>query len=224
MIDALIISDIHLGSDNCHAKELCEFLEGVDGRTSKLILNGDVFDSIDFRRLKKHHWQILSKIRKLSDHLEVIWIAGNHDGPAEIISHLLGVAVVKEYILSTGSKKVMIFHGDKYDKFITDRPILTWLGDTIYSILQKLDKSHYWARLAKHSSKQYLHCAERVKLKSIQYASENECGMVCCGHTHHATAEYPYYNSGCWTEKPCTYLEVDQGVIRLVEFNPIVHP
>ena len=70
------------------------FLERIaDGelRTARLILNGDVFDSIDFRRLNKNHWKVLSLIRKLSDHLEIIWLCGNHDGSAEIVSHLLGV-------------------------------------------------------------------------------------------------------------------------------------
>lgn len=48
MDDAVIISDIHLGSDSCEAHELWEFLEQLPGRTKQLILNGDVFDSIDF--------------------------------------------------------------------------------------------------------------------------------------------------------------------------------
>lgn len=55
-LDALIISDIHLGSDNCQAKDLVVFLEQIRCgviQTSRIILNGDVFDSFDFRRLKK---------------------------------------------------------------------------------------------------------------------------------------------------------------------------
>src|ERR1700684_4185339 len=99
MHDAVILSDLHLGSANCQARSVCEFLERiVEGEltTSRLILNGDVFDSIDFRRLTKHHWKVLSLIRKLSDQVEIIWLAGNHDGNAEIISHLLGVTVMDE--------------------------------------------------------------------------------------------------------------------------------
>lgn len=89
MNDAVVISDIHLGSDNCQAKYLVHFLEAIRRGarpTRRLILNGDVFDSIDFRRLKKHHWGILSEIRKLSDELEVVWINGNHDGPAPAVA------------------------------------------------------------------------------------------------------------------------------------------
>ena len=45
---------------------------------------------------------------------------------------------------------------------------------------------------------------------------------VCCGHTHAAVAhtEQPiaYFNSGCWTELPCTYLTVADGQITLHTF------
>ena len=88
-LDAVVISDIHLGSSNCQAPALARFLEGIlagQMRTRLLIINGDVFDSIDFRRLKKRHWKVLSLVRRLSDKIEVIWIAGNHDGPAEIVN------------------------------------------------------------------------------------------------------------------------------------------
>jgi hypothetical protein len=98
LLDAVVISDIHLGSDNCQAKAAAAFLQILldgDLRTRRLIINGDVFDSIDFRRLKKTHWKVLSQIRHLSDKIEVIWIAGNHDGSADVISHLLGVSVVE---------------------------------------------------------------------------------------------------------------------------------
>ena len=43
MLDAVILSDIHLGSDNCQAKSLCRFLESIENdevRTARLILNG----------------------------------------------------------------------------------------------------------------------------------------------------------------------------------------
>src|SRR3954452_15232533 len=109
MLDAVILSDIHLGSDNCQAKKVVQLLERVsDGElpTARLILNGDVFDSIDFRRLNKHHWKVLSLIRKLSDHVETVWLYGNHDAAAEIFSHLLGVTVEDEYVLHSGAHKV----------------------------------------------------------------------------------------------------------------------
>src|SRR5580693_773708 len=142
MLDAVILSDLHLGSDNCQAKRIGRQLERiVDGEmpTRRLILNGDVFDSIDFRRLTKTHWKVLSLVRKLSDHVEVIWLAGNHDGDAEIISHLLGVTVMDEIVLESGDRRILILHGHKFDAFLDKHPILTWIADCLYGFLQWID-------------------------------------------------------------------------------------
>ena len=68
MYDAIVISDLHLGSEISQAKQLVRFLEMLREDiilTRELILNGDVFDSWDFRRLKKNHWKVLSIIRSL---------------------------------------------------------------------------------------------------------------------------------------------------------------
>ena len=138
--------------------------------TDRLILNGDVFDSIDFRRLNKHHWKVLSLLRKLSDRIEIIWLCGNHDGPAEIVSHLLGVTVMDEYVLESGNERLLILHGHVFDAFLDDHPILTWLGDCIYWGLQRLDPTHGVARMAKRNSKTFLRCAQRIEDSSMECA------------------------------------------------------
>jgi UDP-2,3-diacylglucosamine pyrophosphatase LpxH len=227
--DAVVISDIHLGSDNCQAKYLVHFLESIrDGNmpTKRLILNGDVFDSIDFRRLKKKHWRILSTLRKLSDDIEITWINGNHDGPAEIVSHLLGVNCTDEIIVESGDSKILFLHGHRFDQFISRYPVLTWFADRIYNCLQKIDKTHYFAKLAKRNSKIFLRCAQKIEAESIRYAAKQECNVVCCGHTHLPVANtngtVSYYNSGCWTEKPCHYLTVLDGIIELQSYTEAV--
>ncbi len=231
MHEALVLSDLHLGSDNCQARALTGFLEDLhEGRTEtrRLILNGDVFDSIDFRRLSKHHWKVLSLLRKLSDDIEIVWIAGNHDGPAEIVSHLLGVEVRKQLVLETGDRRVLFHHGHRFDKFIDDHPILTALADGFYRLLQKLDSSHTFARQAKAKSKVFLRCAARIEEKSIELARRLKCDAVCCGHTHLPAANeagpVAYYNSGCWTEKPCHYLTVRDGRIEVCRFVEAEEP
>ena len=225
-MDALVISDLHLGSENCQARALTYFLEDIhEGRTetASLILNGDVFDSIDFRRLKKNHWKVLSLIRKLSDRMEIVWINGNHDGPAEIISHLLGVEVRDEMVLESGGRRILFHHGHRFDKFIDDHKILTAIGDFIYRMLQWVDSSHTFARAAKAKSKTFLRCAAIIEAKSIEYARKLDCDAVCCGHTHLAVANeagpIAYYNSGCWTEKPCHFLAIREGHVEVREFG-----
>jgi UDP-2,3-diacylglucosamine pyrophosphatase LpxH len=228
VLDAIVISDLHLGSDNCQAKPAAAFLQSIlDGtlRTRRLIINGDVFDSIDFRRLKKSHWKVLSQIRHLSDKINVIWIAGNHDGSAEIVSHLLGVQVVEEFILDSGAEKILIVHGHQFDDFINDHPVITWLADAAYWLLQKIDRTHYIARLAKRRSKTFVRCVNKIRDGARRLAQNRHCTTALCGHTHHAestpaTSQLPvaYHNSGCWTEIPSTYLTIEKGCVQTRQF------
>ena len=226
MLDALILSDIHLGCDNCQAKRLVRLLERIvegEVRTARLILNGDVFDSFDFRRLGKNHWKVLSLLRKLSDKIDITWLCGNHDGSAEIVSHLLGVTVKDEDVLVSGGRRILVMHGHAFDDFLDAHPILTWVGDVIYWILQRIDRTHYFAKLAKKGSKTFLRCARKIQDGSIEHARKRNCEAVCCGHTHHPivnlTGAVEYYNSGSWTELPCTYLAVENGCIDLRSFR-----
>lgn len=226
MFDAIVLSDIHLGSSNCQAKSLVRFLEKLADEeivTARLVLNGDVFDSIDFRRLNKSHWKILSLIRKLSDRMDIIWISGNHDGSPELISHLLGVTVKDETVLTSGGRDILFMHGHLFDDFIDAHPFLTWVGDCIYILLQKIDKTHSFAKLAKKGSKTFLRCVRKIEEGAIEHGRRKSCHAVCCGHTHQAVAkcELPiaYYNSGCWTELPCTYLTVLDGKVDLHSFG-----
>ncbi len=226
MLDAVVISDIHLGSPNCQAKYLVHFLAEVrrgELRAKQLILNGDVFDSIDFRRLKKHHWKILSEIRKLADHMEITWINGNHDGSSEVISHLLGVRCADEIVVESGTRRLLFLHGHRFDEFISRYPFITWVADRIYNFLQRVDKSHSFAKFAKHRSKTFLRCAQKIEQDAMQYAAKLGCDVVCCGHTHlpvtNTSGAVHYFNSGCWTEKPCHYLTVQDGAVTVCSYT-----
>ncbi len=221
-MDALVISDLHLGSKVCQDKNLVSLLEKIlsgEIETAHLVLNGDVFDSHDFRRLNKHHWKILNLLRKLSDRIHVVWICGNHDGPAEIISHLLGIDVFDEFVIESADQKILILHGHQFDRFIESRPILTGFADMIYRLLQRVDTSHTVARMAKHNSKTFLRCTEKIEKGALKRMAERGCDVVCCGHTHLPIHKSNYCNSGCWTELQCHYLTVDKGNVALEVFR-----
>lgn len=223
LFDAVCISDIHLGSANCHAKEVCDFLGDIENGiipTKRLIINGDLFDSMEFRRLKKNHWKVLSAIRKLSDKIEVVWVKGNHDIDAhDIVSHLIGTETCEQYIFDSGDKKVLIVHGDIFDKFITSHPKITCIADWTYRIIQRLDWTQKIGKFLKRSSKTFLRCTKLVEEKAIKLAEKKDCQIVCCGHTHLAAIRLvdpiQYFNSGCWVESPPTYLIVDKGKVDL---------
>ncbi len=227
MYDAIVISDLHLGSDVCQAKQIVEFLELIKDETlqcRELILNGDVFDSWDFRRLKKHHWKVLSVIRSLSDHVKIVWTSGNHDYPedASTVAHLIGAEVLDHYVMNSGDRRILIFHGHIFDNFISDHPIITNVVDFFYGLLHKVDRSHRLSKWAKHQSKTFLRCSEKIKNQAKKYAQRMGCNMVLCGHTHleyiDEEGEIKYYNSGSWCEKPCTFLTLLDGHCELHHF------
>ena len=198
MSDAIIISDLHLGSRICQAKLISQFLHQLN--TKELILNGDVFDSFDLRPLKKHHWKVICQLRKLAKKIKVVWIIGNHDGPTNNLSTLLGIEVLEEYVLINNNTKILILHGHQFDNFMNKHPMLTHIGDFIYHMMQRVDPSFWIARNAKKMSKLFLRNAKKVKTKAVAYA---------------------YYNSGSWAELPAHYIEITDGIITLKEFNKL---
>jgi UDP-2,3-diacylglucosamine pyrophosphatase LpxH len=217
--DAIIISDLHLGSKVCQAKQLIKFLSKIEKaeiKLKQLILNGDVFDSWNFRRLCKTQWKVLSLLRKISGFAQVVWLNGNHDGPAELISPLLGIQVLDEYVLESGQNKILVLHGHIFDNVISKHPLLVSLADQIYRFLQKIHIR--WARNVKKYSKTFMRCSEQIERKSKEYAKKKGCNIVCVGHTHLdkvSIGEVSYFNSGCWTEIPCSYLTICDGEVNL---------
>ena len=84
-----------------------------------------------------------------------------------------------------------------------------------------------YARLAKRKSKVFVRCIERIRSGARNLAARQACDGVICGHTHHAESldaapDQPvaYYNSGCWTENPSTYLTVAEGRVELLRYEP----
>ncbi len=219
--DCLIISDLHLGSVVCQAKLLEEFLEWAATATLELIINGDIFDDLNFKRLSKKHFACLRSIRRHSDRddLRLIWIRGNHDGPAEIVSHIVGVEIKEEYIFTNGKIRLLILHGDQFDHFITKYKYVTSVACGLFYYIQKL-APHRAARWIRRVSKRFQRNSQLVQRSAIEYARTKGCNAVTCGHTHMPLVAdvdgIRYVNSGTWTETPpCPFVAVTGGEISL---------
>lgn len=223
--DTVVVSDIHLGSHVSRSRALLELLQTISYR--RLILNGDVFDDLNFHRLKKDDWKFLSFIRKQSNPRlgqEVIWVVGNHDGGvAEVLSHLLGVEVHEEYAWSLGEKQFLAVHGHQFDKWINDHAVVTAIASWMYLIIQRLDPHHRASRWVKRTSKKWLRLANKVATDAVSYGRKHHnANVVVCGHTHQPTIidieESVYVNSGCWTDIPSTYVVIQHdGEVALCE-------
>ena len=60
MLDAILLSDLHLGATSCQVRAIQQFLDELPS-TARLILNGDVVESTE-SRLTRQHWRVLSRL------------------------------------------------------------------------------------------------------------------------------------------------------------------
>jgi UDP-2,3-diacylglucosamine pyrophosphatase LpxH len=214
--DLVILSDLHLGSEVSRARDALELLRSLSFK--RLVLLGDIFCDLDFRRLNKEHWHFLSFIRKLSNpkrDVKVIWVEGNHDyGLTDVMSHLVGVPVYQEYVWEAGGKRNIAIHGHQFDNFlIRNHMFMNGLASFLYLRIQKLSaKGLFIARLLDRLNTYWQRLTPKVADGAMAHAMSRGASRIFCGHTHEAVAvtrdDVSYYNTGSWTNNRCTYLTV----------------
>src|SRR5690349_11401901 len=187
--DTVILSDLHLGSEVSRAQAALAMLKGNSFR--RLILLGDIFCDLNFRRLKKEHWRFLSHIRKLSNPkrgVEVVWVEGNHDqGLSAVMSHLVGVRVYREYLWSYQGIRHLAVHGHQFDGFVINNVSLCRWATLGYLQLQKLDsRRKHLARFLDRLNTRWLRLSSKVTSGAISRARLLGAERVFCGHTHEA--------------------------------------
>ncbi|MDP1846128.1 MAG: UDP-2,3-diacylglucosamine diphosphatase [Candidatus Moranbacteria bacterium] len=218
----LIISDLHLGSDVSRSKDAADLLKSYQFK--KLILLGDIFEDLNFNRLKENDWKFLSLIGKISKTKKVRWVEGNHDeGLAKIFGVLTGARVYKVYRWRHKNRKYAAIHGHQFDNFLIDNVFLSFLASKIYSLIQRMDfKDKNISHFVKKTSKGWLRLSDKVARRAITYARLRGINYIFCGHTHKAMEErrgkIRYYNSGCWTDMPPTYITLDEKRIEIHKY------
>ncbi len=221
-VETIIVSDVHLGSEVSRASELLSVLKAH--RFKRLILLGDIFSDLNFKRLKSHHWELLSYIRMLSNpkrKVEIVWVEGNHDtGLSEIMSHLVGIKVYQSYTWHFQGKRFLAIHGHQFDRFIVDDPFISDIASTIFLWIQKCDFGQQrFSRCLDRLNTSWLRMSPRVAAGALSHAAEHEADVVFCGHTHEAQQKerngIRYFNTGCWTQLPCTYVTIDESGVEL---------
>jgi UDP-2,3-diacylglucosamine pyrophosphatase LpxH len=142
---AVIVSDLHLGTKDSKTEEFIEFLDKHP--TYLLILNGDIVDGWALNRgtkWKKQHTKVISKLLKLSKKTRIIWIRGNHDEFIQefIGTHLGAIEIREDYKLDINNttQSYYIFHGDVIDVFITKYKWLAKIGSVGYDMALWLNR------------------------------------------------------------------------------------
>lgn len=226
--DTLILSDVHLGSEVSRAREATELL--TDKSFRRLVLLGDIFSDLNFRRLTSDHWKFLSRIRKLSNpkrKVEVVWVEGNHDqGLSKIMSHLVGVPVYQRYVWEFQGKRHVAVHGHQFDYFCRKNEFLSRMGERVFYELQKLDSGKKRiSRFIDRVNTRWLRMESRVAEGAFLYARTGRADRIFCGHTHVASHQHrhgiDYYNSGSWIDANPTYLTIDEEGVQIREYDGV---
>ena len=79
-LDILVLSDLHLGTNQCRVGPLYKYLKSVKPKI--LILNADiiVFCLLDFKNWSKKHTKILAYFFNLMvEKIPIYYLPGNHD-------------------------------------------------------------------------------------------------------------------------------------------------
>lgn len=219
--DTVILSDLHLGSEVSRARAALQTLKTASFR--RLILLGDIFCDLNFRRLKKEHWQFLSYIRKLSNPkrgVEVVWVEGNHDyGLSEVMSHLVGIPVYQEYEWEYHGVRHLAIHGHQFDRFLVSNRVTSNLLTLIHESLQRLSfgRKRVVGFLERFDTV-WLRLSYKVANRALEYGKARNASRVFCGHTHEAmrlmSQGVEYFNTGSWTQESATYVTIDdEGVL-----------
>ena len=224
--DTSIISDVHLGSEVSRASDALRMLKTTS--FNRLILLGDIFCDLNFGRLKKEHWKFLGYIRKLSNpkrQIEVVWVEGNHDhGLSQVMSHLVGIRVYREYVWEFSGIRHLAVHGHQFDRFLTSNGVLSNFLSALHLSLQRFSfgKKRMIGFLERFDTA-YLRLSEKVASGALAHARSRNALRVFCGHTHEALSlkrdGLEYYNSGSWTQDNMTYIAVDPQGVRVWEYR-----
>jgi UDP-2,3-diacylglucosamine pyrophosphatase LpxH len=228
--DTVILSDLHLGSEVSRPKAALQTLRTMSFR--RLILLGDIFCDLNFRRLKKEHWQFLSYIRKLSNpkrNVEVVWVEGNHDyGLSEVMSHLVGINVYQEYEWDYCGLRHLAIHGHQFDRFIVNNRALSGFLTACHERLQKLSFGHKRVvGFLERFDTVWLRMSNKVSAGAIAHAQLRNVQRIFCGHTHEAMQAarggIQYFNTGSWTQPAATYITINEQGVAIHEYDERTH-
>ena len=223
-VDTFVVSDVHLGTDLSRPAALLSTLQSYKFR--RLILLGDILDDLNFHRLPRRHWNLLAYLRTLSDPkygVEVVWIGGNHDYLlSRLTRNFLGLPVRSRYQWTYQGKTFLAMHGHQFDSFIERYPLITESACFLYCAIQRWEREqHRLSHFLKRMSKTWLKVSELVAEGAAAYAARRGADHILCGHTHLSMSKVfqnvTYHNTGCWTEKPATFITVGEYGVNLEE-------
>ena len=223
-IDALFISDVHLGARGVESEKLLEVLKKYE--PEYLFLVGDIIDGWLLK--KRFYWKqsytnVIRKILSYSKNgTKVIYITGNHDEFLRQFPFLeLGnIEIHNEYEF----RGTFITHGDLYDGVVK----LKWLGmlgsvgyDMAIYFDRKLKSFGFKRSLSKFLKDKVKEAVKFITSFEEQLVYQSKlryCHTVICGHIHTPEDKMVdgvrYLNCGDWIENK-TYITLKDGIYKV---------
>lgn len=243
-VDIVVISDVHLGTYGCQARELLKYLKSIKPKI--LILNGDIIDIWQFSKsyFPEAHTKVLRRILKfVAEGIPVYYLTGNHDEVLRKFAdfNLGSFQLLNKVLLNIDGKKAWIFHGDIFDVTMQHSKWLAKLGAVGYDTLILINSMVNWCLTLvgrpKMSFSQKVKARFKDAVKFINHFEQTAADLavdkgydyVICGHIHHAEIKeikgedrdgsVLYLNSGDWVES-LSALEYHQGNWSIYKYQP----
>jgi len=230
-VELVVISDVHLGTRGCHAKELLQYLKSIKPKT--VILNGDIIDIWQFKKsyFPKTHLRIIKLLTAwMAKGVRMYYITGNHD---EMLRKFVGLKmgslkVVNKLVLTLNGQKAWFFHGDVFDVTMQHSKWLAKLGSIGYDLLiiinrlvnhvsKKMGKGKIsLSKKIKNSVKSAVKFINNFEQVAADIGMDNGYDYVICGHIHQ-----PEIKEFGNKEKRITYLNSGDWIENLMKLKPI---
>jgi UDP-2,3-diacylglucosamine pyrophosphatase LpxH len=241
-LDVVVISDVHLGSYGCRAKELVNYLKSISPNI--LVLNGDIIDGWQFskRYFPVSHIQVIKEVMQMiTKGTRVFYITGNHDEMMRKYSDIQigNFTLTDKLVLEIDNKMTWLFHGDVFDNTTkSSAKFLAKLGSKGYNLLIRFNR--FVNFILKLFGRERVSISKRVmagvnkavskindfEMIAAELAIEKKYDYVICGHIHKPQKKVVetkegkviYLNSGDWVEH-CTALEYQQNEWSIFEYD-----
>lgn len=241
-VEVVVVSDVHLGTYGCHAKEFLNYLQSISPKL--LILNGDIIDGWQFskRYFPISHLQVIKEIMShVTKGTQVVYITGNHD---EMLRRYTDIEMgcfklTDKLVLEIDGKKTWIFHGDVFDRTTKgSAKLIAKLGGHGYDLLILINRfvntvlklfgkeKMSFSKKVKNGVKKAVSFINDFEQTAAELAIQESYDTVICGHIHQPqqkiietnNGKVNYLNSGDWVEN-LTALEFNNGSWEIYQYN-----
>jgi hypothetical protein len=240
---SIFISDVHLGTKDCKAEALTNFLRNNSCET--LYLVGDIIDAWKIQqnrlRWRQAHTDVIRQVLKSAKQdTRVIYVAGNHDEFLRpMIPYKVHFGRIELCNQTTheglDGNRYLVVHGDLFDGITRLAPWISFLGDRAYDYVLSINSRFNWVRhrlgfgywslskFLKQHVKKAVDFMFQFEHTITDYARKRGFAGVICGHIHNAEIKTVngiiYMNDGDWVESLTALVENYDATWEIVHWT-----